>query len=311
MKTTTYKHLLLLFIFGVVGSMTYAQDDLLAELDEGEEQTVYTSATFKGSRIINLQSTELPAEGVGQFIILHRFGSLTEDPLYDLFGLDVASVRLSFDYSIKDYLNVGVGRSSGTKVYDGWVKARLYRQSSGAVNMPVSILYYGSLNVNTTRFPDDGLEHKFGERLSYVNQIIVGRKFSESFSMELVPTVVHFNTRQTREQPNTIFGLGVGGRIKLTNRVAITADYMLQAPRNTRLVDGVETAYNNSFSIGVDIETGGHVFQLHLTNSQSISDPYWMTQTPGNWFEGDIFFGFNISRVFTLKKPKRIESPAW
>lgn len=307
-----WSKLLLLFFGLTISTSTFAQDDLLGMLDEEtEEPTVYTTATFKGSRIINLQSTELPASGVGQLIILHRFGAINDEPLYNFFGLDVASVRLSFDYSITDYLNVGIGRSSGTKVYDAWAKAKILRQSTGKVKMPISLLYYGSVNANTTKFTDS-YDHYFSERLSYVNQLIIARKFNESFSMELVPTVVHFNVRETNEQPNTLFGLGAGGRLKLTNRVAITADYMLQLPENnTRLVSGVETAYKNSFSIGVDIETGGHVFQLHLTNSRAISDPNWMMNTTGNWFDGDIFFGFNISRVFTLRRPKRVEAPTF
>lgn len=299
-------------LFLAMGSITVQaqDDDLFSLLGEEEEETVYTTATFKGTRIVNLQSTEIPGAGVLQFTILHRFGAVNDDPLYNFFGLDVASVRLSLDYSANDYLNFGVGRSSGSKVYDAWAKAKILRQSTGKTEMPVSLLYYGSVNLNTTRFTDD-LEHYFSERLSYVNQVIVGRKFSESFSMELAPTVVHFNTRQTNEQLNTLFGLGVGGRIKLSNRVAVTLDYMAQLTRNTRLVSGVETPYNDAFSIGVDIETGGHVFQLHLTNARELNDPGWMMGTPGDWFNGDIYFGFNISRVFTLKKPEVPEAPTF
>ncbi len=285
----------------------FGQNDLMGLLDD-EETTNYATATFKGTRVINLQSTEIPGAGVGQFVILHRFGAINDDPLYNLFGLDVASVRLSLDYSVNDYLNFGIGRSGGTKTYDAWIKAKLLRQSSGAVNMPVSLLYYGSFNVNTTKY-DDNLDRQFSDRLSYVNQLIVARKFSESFSLELAPTVVHWNTRLAEEQPNTIFGLGAATRYKITNRVAITAEYMLQAPQNTRLVGGVETPYENSLSIGFDIETGGHVFQLHFTNSRDISDPNWMTTTPGSWANGDIYFGFNISRVFTIKKPKTPDAP--
>lgn len=287
-----------------------AQDDLFDLLDEEEEEpTVYTTATFKGTRIINLQSTEMPAEGVMQFTILHRFGSVTEDPLYDLFGLDLASVRFSLDYSINDYFNFGIGRSSGSKIYDGWMKAKILRQSTGKVTMPVSLLYYGSVNVNTTKFPDDGLEHYFSERVSFVNQLILARKFTESFSMEVAPTMVHFNTRETNEQPNDVFGLAFGGRVKLNNRVALTADYMWQLNRNTRLVNGVETPYKDAFSVGVDIETGGHVFQLHVTNARDMSDPGWMTNTTSSWAEGEFYLGFNISRVFTLKRPKVPEAP--
>lgn len=299
---------LLLFALSCFSLHTYAQgDDLLSILDE-EETTNYATATFKGTRIVNLQSTEIPGAGVGQFVILHRFGAINDDPLYNLFGLDVASVRLSMDYSFNDYINVGIGRSSGSKTYDSWLKAKLLRQSSGAQSMPISLLYYGSFNVNTTKY-DDGIERSFFDRASYVNQLIIARKFTASFSFEVAPTLVHWNTRQTEAQPNSVFALGGGMRYKITNRIALTAETMIQMPQNTRLVDGVETPYENSFSIGVDIETGGHVFQLHLTNSRFMSDPDWMAATPGSWGNGDIFFGFNISRVFTLRKPKVPEDP--
>lgn len=299
------KKLLTLFAAFALSATTFGQDDLLDILNEGEtDVTNYTSATFKGTRIVNLQSSEITGAGTMQFIILHRFGAFnSNDFLYNFFGLDESLVRLSLDYSFNDYINIGVGRSSRSKVYDGWLKAKILRQSTGATEMPVSLLYYGSINLNTTRF-DDGIERSFSERMSYVNQLIVARKFSDDFSLELAPTLVHFNIVQTDEQQNTLFGVGAGARYKLTNRVALTAEYMWQSTRNTRLVGGVETPYNDALSLGVDIETGGHVFQLHLTNARNISDPNWMMQTPGSWADGEIYFGFNISRVFTIKKPE-------
>lgn len=288
---------------------TQAQEDLLDVINDGQEETTtYTTATFKGTRIVNLQSSEITGAGVMQFIVLHRFGAFNDDFLYNFFGLDESLVRLSLDYSFNDYINVGVGRSSRSKVYDGWLKAKILRQSTGAIEMPISLLYYGSLNVNTTRF-NDGLDRPFTERLSYVNQLIVARKFNDDLSLELAPTMVHYNLVQTEEQRNTLFGVGAGARYKLTNRVALTAEYMWQATRNSRLVAGAEVPYNDALSIGVDIETGGHVFQLHLTNARNITDPNWMMQTPGSWTDGEIYFGFNISRVFTIKKPELPDSP--
>lgn len=303
-------HLLFaLFFFAPLSVL--GQDDLLNILEEEEEpRTYYTQATFKGTRIINLQSTEIPGAGVMQFVVLHRFGAVNDRILYNFFGLDNSSVRLSLDYSFNDWLNVGVGRSSGSRVYDGWVKTKILRQSSGAQVMPISLLYYGSMNVNTTTYTD-GYDHSFSDRVSYVNQLIVARKFSDRFSLELAPTLVHFNLRETEAQMNTLFGLGAGARYKITSRVAITADYMHQVTRNTRLVGGVEEPYNHALSIGVDIETGGHVFQLHVTNAQDMSDPGWTMSTPGSWSAGDIYFGFNISRVFTLVRPKQPEAETW
>lgn len=309
MRTATLLKWTFLFCFLNLSFLAFSQDELFDLLEE-EETIAYASSTFKGSRIINLQSTELAGAGDGQFTILHRFGAVNDDPLYNFFGLDVASVRLSFDYSFTDWLNIGLGRSSGTKMYDGWTKVRLLRQSTGKKVMPVSVLYYGSIHLNTTKFSDNH-EHFFSERLSYVNQLIVARKFSNAFSLEVAPTVVHFNVRETNSQRNTLFGLGLGGRYKITNRIAITGDYMWQVTRNTRLVDGVEDRFNNALSIGVDIETGGHVFQLHLTNARAMSDPIWMMNTPGDWLKGDIFFGFNITRVFTLVSPSLPVPPSF
>jgi len=302
-------------VFGVFSFLaTSAQDDLLDLLDNQPEEktTTYTTATFKGTRVVNLQSCEIPAPGVMQFMFMHRFGAFSEDFLYNFLGLDQAVVRLSLDYSFNKWLNVGFGRSSESKVWDGFTKIKLLRQSTGAVNMPVSMVLYSTINASALRWTDN-LPHNFSDRLSYSHQLIVARKFSERFSLQLVPTVVHFNFVQTRAQPNTIFALGTGGRLKLNQRLAISAEYMLQLPKNTFVDEttGELTPYNNALSIGFDIETGGHVFQLHFTNSRALVDPLWIARTPGSWAKGDIFFGFNISRVFTVVKPKVAEEPNW
>lgn len=291
-------------------SMTgFAQDDLL-NLLEDEPTTEYATATFKGTRVVNFQSSEIPAKGVMQFMIMHRFGSMNDDYLYNFFGLDNAQIRLGFDYSFTDWLNVGIGRSSATKTYDGFVKAKILRQSKGAVNMPISLLYYGSMNYNSQRW-NDNLPHDESERLSYVNQLIIARKFNESISFQLSPTMVHFNYVETSDQPNDLYSLGMAGRVKVTNRIAITAEYNLGLTDNFYYVEGVKTPYEDALSLGVDIETGGHVFQFHITNSRGLADPQWMGRTPGSWGNGDIFLGFNISRVFTLKKPKTVEEPTF
>ena len=284
-----------------------AQDDLL-DLIEEEPQTEYAYATFKGTRIINLQSNELPAEGVMQFMIMHRFGALNDDFVYNFFGLEQAQTRFSFDYSIKDWINVGVGRSSFSKTYDGFVKVRLLRQSKGAKTVPFGIVYYGTMNYSTLRW-EDGLPHNESDRISYTNELILVRKFNKNLSLQLVPTLVHFNLVEDKETPNDIVVLGVGARYKVSNRVALTAEYGWQLNDNFYYnSEGEKTAYNNALSVGVDIETGGHVFQIHATNTRGLADPQWMARTPGSWADGDVFLGFNISRVFTLKKPKMPEA---
>ena len=288
-----------LFFLGLIllGSSLRAQDDLMAELEllAPAPTKSYSYATFKGTRVINQQSIELPGKGVGQFVIGHRFGALNDRPLYNLFGLDVAQIRFEYSYSPYAWLNVGAGRSSGSKTYDTFAKIRFLRQSSGAGwNSPVSMAYYMSATLVTTPF-SDGFDHYFTDRLAYTHQVLVARKFTDALSLQLSPTLVHFNLVPTVDDANDQWALSFAGRYKLTQRMALTAEYML----NLNAVDG----YHNSGSIGLDIETGGHVFQFHLTNSRSMADPQWMMQTPGQWSRGDIFLGFNITRVFTHVRP--------
>lgn len=279
-------------------------DDLFGELEALEEPvTEPVTATFKGTRIVNMQSNEIPGAGVMQFMIQHRFGAVNDDFFYNFFGLDQADIRFGFDYSINDRLNVGVGRSSNLKTYDGFLKYRLFRQMKGAKPFPLSVTLYTSTNLITQRSTSN-LPENFTDRFVFTHQMLFSRKFSESFSFQIAPTLVHFNVVDTRDQPNDILALGFGGRIKLTKRVSLNLDYYWQSQRHSILESGNRLFYNNPLSVGFDIETGGHVFQIFFTNSRGMTDPQVIAQTAGLWQEGDIFFGFNLSRVFTVKKPK-------
>ncbi len=298
------------FLFFLMPFISNGQDDLLDMLGEEEETTEYATATFKGTKIVNMQSSEIPAKGVMQFVILHRFGAINDDYFYNFLGLDNAQIRFSFDYSFTDWLNVGVARSSASKTYESFVKAKILRQSTGKVNMPISLLYYGSFNYSVQKWTDN-LPHNETDRMSFVNQLIIARKFSESFSAEIAPTMVHFNYVDTREMNNDLYFIGAGARMKINNRIALTAEYQLGLSDNFYIENGQKMNFNDALSIGVDIETGGHVFQLHLSNSRGLADPQWMARTPGTWGNGDIYLGFNISRVFTLKKPKKVEAPTF
>ncbi len=288
------KKLLLLFTCCMAFN-GFAQDDLLDMLNEGEEPVNYATATFKDSRIINVQSNETAAKGVLRFVISHRFGRLS-DGAYELFGLDNATIRLGLDYGITDQIQVGIARSSFEKTYEGNLKVKLLRQSSGGKEVPVSLTWYSGMYINGLRWDEPERENYFSSRISYAHQLIVTRKFSKSLSLAFVPSYLHDNLVQTAEMNNDQFALGFGGRVKLTNRLSLNAEY------HYRLIKRIEEndPFNNSFSIGVDIETGGHVFQLHLTNSRGMFETAFIGETSGQWIDGDIFFGFNISRVFTV-----------
>ena len=270
--------------------------DLLSIL--GEEETIdYASAAFKTNRVINLHSIENTAGGVLDVKISHRFGFLNGG-LYELFGLDGATIRIGADYGITDNITAGFGRSSFEKTLDGFLKWRFLRQSTGKKKMPVTAALFASSAIKTIKWQNPDRENYFSSRMYYTYQLIVGRKFSKSFSLQLSPTVVHRNLVRTSLEKNDVYALGAASRIKLTKRMAINAEYIYVF--KNQLAPG----YRNSFSLGLDIETGGHVFQLHFTNSTSMIEKGFITETVGDWMEGGIHFGFNVSRVFTLKKAK-------
>lgn len=273
-----------------------AQGDLLDFLDaESEPVPQYALATFKGTKIINTQSVALPAEGELQFLIQHRFGTINQGA-YELWGLDQASIRLGLDYGVTEWLAVGVGRSSFQKTYDGSVKVRLLRQQTGLKEIPLNLTYFTGLAINGLKWEDPERENYFSSRMSYVHQLLIARKFGSRLSIQLTPTFVHRNLVATSARGNDDYALGFGGRYKINSRVSINWDYYALAKNEV-----TEESLRNSLSIGVDIETGGHVFQLHATNSQGMFERSFITETVGQWSEGDIYFGFNISRVFSLK----------
>ena len=277
---------------------SYSQD-LLSELGDSDEK-FYVNASFKNSKVINAQSLETTKNGELDFKIQHRFGTVNGG-LYELFGLDNASMRMGFDYGINDRVQVGIGRSTYEKTVDGCLKARLLWQTDGSERMPISVLWYSSMSVNTLRYDNLAYERDFVSRLNYVHQLIIGRKFSSKFSLEVLPTILHRNFVMTNEEKNTVFSTGMAARVKLTQRLSLNGEYFYVMPGQ------LNPAYFNSLSVGVDIETGGHVFQLHFTNSAAMLDKAYIGETTGDWTKGDIYFGFNLSRVFTIKKPKKVE----
>jgi hypothetical protein len=287
----------LFFLLLLLPGRAWSQEDLLSLLGEEEETTNYAFASFKTNRVINLHSLENTSAGVLDIKISHRFG-MVNTGFYELFGLDAASIRIGGDYGITDNLMVGLGRSSFEKTYDGFLKYRLLRQSSGAKTMPVTLSYFTSMAVIGTRWPNPARENYFSSRLFYTHQLIVGRKFNEAFSLQLSPTVVHRNMVETEEEKHDVFSMGVGSRLKLTKRMSLNLEYIYVFP------DQLQEGYRNSLSIGLDIETGGHVFQLHFTNSTSMIEKGFITETTGDWTGGGIHFGFNVSRVFTIRRPE-------
>ncbi|MBK9982617.1 MAG: hypothetical protein IPP15_09345 [Saprospiraceae bacterium] len=272
------------------------EQDLLSLLGR-EETTEYAAASFKTDHVINLHSLENTAAGVLDIKISHRFGFLSEG-LYQLFGLDQATIRIGADYGITDRLSIGVGRSSYEKSYDGFIKYKILRQSTGLRTMPITIAVLGTTCIETLHWAHPERNNLFSSRMYHVAQLIIGRKFSNGFSLQISPTLVHRNLVETASEKNDVLACGFAGRIKLNKRLSLNAEYIYLLP------DQVAAGVHNSLSLGFDIETGGHVFQLHFTNSTSMIERGFIAETVGDWGKGDIHLGFNISRVFTIVKPK-------
>ena len=282
------KQLSILFL--LFSSFAVAQSDLLDELNaELDMGPLYAESAFKGLKIINLESTKMVDKGEVYFIVAHRFGSI-ENGFDDFFGLDVASNKLQLIYGVNDNINFGAARSSYQKTYALHTKLRLLRQQTE--KSPVTIGAYGQLTINNQLDLDRNPELDFSDRLTYTAQALISRKFNEKLSLQLTPTLIHKNLTERIVEDNLQFVMAAGGRYKLTKRLSLNMEYGLMTSRPKEL------NYNNLLSIGFDIETGGHVFQLHFTNSRTMLEHSFLTEATGDWSKGDIHFGFNISRVF-------------
>ena len=279
--------ILTLLSFFIAGQL-FAQDDLLNQLDT--EKTASIDATaFKGLQICNMQSTKTPAKGEFYLLISHRFGDLTNG-LDNFFGLDNAYTKIGGIYGATDWLSFGLSRHTFNKTYEMAVKYRFANQKDGG--FPFTLAGYHTMDVNTKLSTDEFPNLKGTDRFAYSSQLLIARKFSESFSFELAGIYVHKNLYEVTTERKDNFTLGAGGRYKISKRVSINAEY------GARLNAVEQTAFHDPISVGVDIDTGGHIFQMVFSNCQQMNDAWVFTNTGGNWDGGGIFFGFNMYRVF-------------
>ncbi|WP_337042239.1 DUF5777 family beta-barrel protein [Emticicia sp. 17c] len=294
------------FAFLVSIQLTAVAQSLLDELDKTvKPKKTYSTATFKSTRIINGHSVETIAKNHLDFRISHRFGMLNEGA-YNFFGLDAATMRMGLEYGITDKLMIGVGRSTSQKTFDYFAKYKLLRQSSGPGGMPVSITALAAADAITLSSSPQLTFYSNVERFTYVGQLLIARKFNERLSLQISPTYIHSNRVEASSVPNDVVAIGIGGRIKISKRTSFNAEYFYRVPLNLPTGNIQNSPYYNSLSLGFDIETGGHVFQLHFTNSLGMIERQFITQTEGQWLKGDIHYGFNISRTFSFDKKRKL-----
>lgn len=295
----------LLFISSSI-ALFAQEDDLMSMLDEEvEEEAIPVAYTFKSTRIINSHTIERMVSRQLDFRVNHRFGEINSG-YAQFWGLDNALISLDFGYGINDWLMVGLRRSTYKKTIDGSLKFSLLRQTTGAKNIPVALSYYTNLAVDG-RVDESGelFDSTFSSRFAFTHQLLIARKFNESLSLQLMPTYVHRNLVNYNEE-NNIIAVGIGGRTKITRRLSLTFEYFWTS-HSTSYTDKQEEGvikYYDPLSIGFDIETGGHVFQLFLSNTRIMEETGFIAETASNPFEGEIYFGFNISRVFAVGKAK-------
>lgn len=286
-----------------------AQDDLLLLLENGQEKekNEKVTATFKTTKVISAQTIETVKKRTLDFRITHRFGNIgtkSNGGAHTLWGFDTSEdIRFSFDYGITDRLQVGVGRSKMKEHLDGSVKYRILEQTKSN-SMPISMALYSLMAYTPVKDVDDYYK-KTEYRLSYTFQAIIARKFGKRFSFEVLPTLVHrnyvtafVNAANGAEETNDIFALGVGGRLKLTRRTVLIADYFYNF--SDFRINNVDMAHYNPLAIGIEIETGGHVFHMNLTNASGIIENHFIPNTRDTWTKGGYKMGFNISRVFNI-----------
>ena len=275
--------ILLFFLFPL---LTFSQTDLLSGIETPSVKEKVTSA-FKALKIVNLESTKLAAKGDLYFVVAHRFGSI-KDGFEGFYGLDNANTQIKFIYGLTNGLNVSAARSEFA--YDFATKYMLLPQIKDG--FPVTIAGFNSLSINNTLKESLYPKLQFKDRLTYVAQLLISRKFSEKLSLEIVPSFFHQNFVEDVDQSNTQYAIGFGGRYKFAKRWSLNMDYAAHLNR------APNSLYKNPLSIGFDLETGGHVFQMHFTSSQAIDEAGYLGRTTGDWTKGDIFFGFNLARVF-------------
>lgn len=296
------KPILIISSLLLFGTISNAQNiDLFAEQNNSLPPDIITG-TFKSTRVINGQSIENVGAGVLDFRISHRFGAISQGS-YNLYGLDQATMRIGLDYGLSRRLTIGVGRSTYEKQYDGFLKYKIIQQQDGDRRIPFSLSYVASMMYKTLKDPATTYVPYSSDRFSYAHQILIASKVNDYISIQLSPTLIHYNLVDSTHIPNDFKSLGISSRIRLSKRVNLTSEYFY---RFDKLY-----GYYNPMSVGVDIETGGHVFQLHVSNANGMTERTFINETAGSWSKSDLCFGFNITRAFVIRKPKEFRGAKW
>lgn len=269
----------LLLVTSAFGQMERERAD-----PEGPVSEVFWSPT-----LITQETTAQLEGGNLNSTIMHSFGIATRRPVQNFFGFDnVQNVRLGLDYGLTDCWSVGIGRSSLNNVVDLRTKAALLRQNQ-TNSKPINISLKGSMGMITQEN-----RRPISDDLSAFASALVSRKLSDRISLQVQP-MYGYRSSVSAGDPNDYFAVGLGSEVHLSRRFGVVAEYY---PVLSERSDGT----NNAFSLGLNIETGGHVFQLFFTSTQWHLEEYVISTNSEQFWAGDFRFGFNVNRLFTLVK---------
>ncbi|MBK5283804.1 MAG: hypothetical protein JJE25_00240 [Bacteroidia bacterium] len=301
------KNNLLLIIFLLLFAFnSNAQDSLMTLLQSntaGVNEKVI--ATFKSTKIISAQTNETLKRHNLDFRVSHLFGNMGTEAggggIHTLYGLDQSNdIRISFDFGITDRLMVSVGRNKRQENLSGAVKFRVIEQTTNG-HIPVALTVFANTAYTPKYdpFKDDPVNNSSGlRRINYFAQAIIARKFSSRFSLEILPSFLHRNVIDLNSNPedkNDLLYLGAGGRLKLTKSFGIIADYFHSFREKSSRI-----TFYDPLSLGIEIETGGHVFSVMFTNAVGLLENDFIPNTTDSWGNGGSKFSFNISRIFKL-----------
>ena len=266
---------------------------------QGNQDTTrqYIHDIFYSTHIVNSHSIKQLTKNSLDFVIYHRFGNISGG-IDEFFGLDVSTIRFALQYAITDKVTIGIGRSSYKKNYDGFLKINILTQCiSKTKSIPVSMTYFAGMEIFSKKFEHPERKNLFSSRISYIHQLLIARKFNENISLQLMPTILHRNLVKKKSDPNDIFALGLGGRFKLSYNKALTFEYYKIINDNK-----ITSSHHDFLAIGFDIETALHTFQFSVSNSYLMQEAGFIAgQNNGDFFNGDLYLGFNITRLFYLE----------
>lgn len=288
---------LFLVCFLLISNSLFSQDSLEDILGSTSSSAKPISTTFSSTRIVNSHSVEMIPKGVGEFRISHRFGTI-EEGFYDIFGLDQAKIRLGYDYGITDKIMVGFGRNSHKKVYDIFGRFSFLNQTIDN-STPITLQYLFASSMKTLRY---GKKIPFMQRFAQINQVLIAKKIN-NLSLQIMPSIM---IHEYEGYDKKIFsGVGAAARYLVGKRVAINIEYFARLRHNENGSQEFNRIFNenyNSLGLGIDIEAGGHVFQFHFSNTNTMNEQAFMFETDKTWEKGEICFGFNILREFSNNK---------